>query len=462
MLWVRVQPPFTQLPPPLREVLAELGFTSPTPIQAAAIPVLLEGRDLVGHARTGSGKTLAFALPLLARIDVDRRGLAALILCPTRELSAQVARTVRTAGRRLPGLRVVEVVGGVRGGPQAKALAEGAHVAVATPGRLVDHLRRGAVALDGVAFVVLDEADRMLDMGFGDEVRLVLDALPSERQTALFSATYPDEIRAISERFQRSPAWVSVETEAAPAPEIQAVGLAVAGDGRLGALVGVLGQQRPDAALVFCNEKATVGGLCEALRERGAAVSALHGDLDQRDRDEVMAMLRNGSVRVLVATDVAARGLDVDGLDLVVNYDVPAQPEVYVHRVGRTGRAGREGVAVTLVGPGDAARVRRIEAFTGVALRRGDLPPGPERPLDGAPMRTLRILGGRKDKVRPGDILGALLGEAGLAAADVGRIEVGATVSYVAVTAALAGEAARRLSAGRIKGRRLRVNLLTG
>ena len=455
-------PSFADLPvsPALLATLVELKFTTPTPIQAAAIPLLLEGRDLVGQARTGSGKTIAFALPILAQLDLDNRALQALILCPTRELCAQVARGIRTLGRHLPELRVIELAGGAPLTPQARALEVGVHVAVGTPGRLIDHLQRETLDLRAVRTIVLDEADRMLDMGFSDEVGRVLDTAPEPRQIVLFSATYPDTIAAISRRWQKRPAFVSVEADQAPAPEIRQLGYPVSNEARAPALLAVLGARRPESALVFCNLKATVSALCDTLISAGVSAAALHGDLEQRDRDEQMAKLRNRSVTVLVATDVAARGLDVSELDLVVNFDVPTQPEVYVHRVGRTGRAGREGLAVTLIGPGDETRVGRIEAFTHSVLARAPLPPPPSAPFAPPPMRTLRILGGRRDKVRPGDILGALTGEAGLKGDQVGRIEILDAVSYVAVASVAARQAHQNLSVGKIKGRRFRVEAL--
>ena len=456
-----MQPSFDDLPlsPALRAVLTELGFTTPTPIQAAALPVLLAGGDLVGQARTGSGKTLAFALPILQALDLDLLRLQALILVPTRELCAQVAAALRTAGRRMPDLRVTELVGGAPLTPQARALEAGAHVAVGTPGRLLDHLQRETLDLRALKTVVLDEADRMLDMGFEEDVGRVFDAAPSPRQTVLFSATYPEAIRAISRRWQREPAFVSVEADQAPAPEIRQVGLAAENEQKLASLLAVLRQEQPDSALVFCNQRIGVAAVSAAFHEQGVSAAALHGELKQRDRDAVLARLRNRSLRVLVATDVAARGLDITGLDLVINYDVPTQPEVYVHRVGRTGRAGRAGLAVTLIAPEDGTRVQRIEAFTRTALTRSPVPRG-GGPLLDAPMCTLRILGGRKDKVRPGDILGALTGEAGLSGEDVGRIEILPTVSYVAVAAGVAQRAWQALSAGKIKGRRFRVEIV--
>jgi ATP-independent RNA helicase DbpA len=434
---------------PLRAVLRELGLTTPTPIQVAALPPLLEGRDVVGRSETGSGKTLAFALPLLQGLRLHNRRVQALVLCPTRELCAQVAGEVRKLGRRLPGLRVLEVAGGQPGFAQRRALEEGVHVVVGTPGRCIDQLDRGVLDLRLVKIVVLDEADRMLDMGFALQMDALREALPVERQTALFSATFPEKVAEVCARWQVDPVRVEVE---ARKPDIHALAVEVAPDGRFDALLAVLGHDQPASALVFCNLKTTVMDVAAALQDRGIAAAELHGDLEQPERDRVMARLRNGSVRVLVATDVAARGLDVAGLDLVVSYEVPTKPDVYTHRVGRTGRAGRPGRAVTLVTERERSKLEwvagPVERLDALERREVAQDPG---------MQTLYIGGGRRDKLRPGDILGALTGDAGLAAADIGRIEIHDRFSYVAVASGVAAVAHERLANGRIKARRFKV-----
>ena len=446
-------------------VVGELGFTEPTPVQAAAIPLLLDGKDLIAQARTGTGKTAAFALPILQKLDLSVRAPAALVLCPTRELSAQVAREVRRLGRRHPGLRVVVVAGGEPRRRQSSALEEGAHVVVGTPGRMADLLRRGELDLETLQTLVLDEADRMLDMGFEDEMQQILVAAPKARQTALFSATFPESIVAMSKKHQRSPARVTIETEADEPAEIRELVMRVEADQKLGALRSVLAHHPHESALVFANFKASVAQVAQALSAAGVSADALHGDLEQVDRDRVMAKFRNGSTRVLVATDVAARGIDVEGLDLIVNYELPSKGDVYVHRIGRTGRAGRSGVAISFAAPEDRRKVETIEAFIGARLRPAS--PTPERgaaePAKGhdvATMDTLRLSLGRRDKIRPGDILGALTGEAGgLAGTDVGKIEIHETFSYVAIARKVSRAAVDSLSAGRIKGKRCRVVL---
>jgi len=465
----------------LLEVVAALGYTQLTPIQAASIPVLLEGRDLVGQSRTGSGKTAAFALPILQRLSLETRALKALVLCPTRELSAQVARELRKLGRNLPGLQVLVLAGGEPLRPQASALEKGVHVAVGTPGRLLDHLDRGTLDLRRTETVVLDEADRMLDMGFADDMERILEALPRSRQTVFFSATFPSTIEALSNKYQRDPVRVTIETPQGVEGEAsRQLLIKVEPEAKLRALRWALQRHPHEAALIFANLKTTVAELEKALANAGTSVASLHGDLEQYERDLVMAKFRNGSTRVLVATDVAARGIDVENLDLVINYDLPPQPEVYVHRIGRTGRAGKVGLALSFASERDKPKVKNIEAHTKTKLERTAMDaldrrePNEAEDDEGAPasapaidlertakMDTLRIGGGRKQKVRPGDILGALTGEAGgLQGSDIGKIEIHDNFSYVAVSKQVSRHAQQSLSNGRIKGRKFVVSLI--
>ena len=448
----------------LCQVVAELGFHTPTPVQARAIPLLLAGRDLIGQSTTGSGKTAAFALAILQKVKRSERHPQALILCPTRELCTQVARDFRKLGRREAGLQVLILSGGQPMNPQLAALQSGAHVVVATPGRALDHLVRGSLVLDGVATVVVDEADRMLDMGFGEEMEKILRAAPLPRQTVFFSATYPRSIEAMTEVHQHNPERLTVAESVVSQSLLRQVAVAVDDGTRLDALLGLLGVNPPESAIVFCNFKATVARVEEALSGAGVSTASLHGGMEQRDRDFVMAKFRNHSLRVLVATDVAARGLDIDGLDLVVNFELPLQPEIYVHRVGRTGRAGKAGLAVSLVGPQDRAKVKAIEAAIGAPLERQAAATPASHPASvgstDAKMATLYISGGRKDKVRPGDILGALTGEAGgFPASDVGKIEIHDRFSYVAIAKGSAERAIQQLGNGRIKGKKFKVGL---
>jgi ATP-independent RNA helicase DbpA len=450
------------LSPPLLQVLEELGFQTATPIQAQSIPVLLQGRDLVGQAKTGSGKTAAFALPILRKIQLQRRRLQALVLCPTRELCTQVAGEFRRLGRRLPGLQVLVLAGGQPVRPQVNALEKGAHIAVGTPGRILDLLQREVLETRQLATVVLDEADRMLDMGFREDMERILGQTPPTRQTVLFSATFPPDIEAMSRTFQKEPVRVTVaETEAAP--DIQQLCYTCEPEEKTVLLLRILRQYQPASAIVFCNLKATVVELTRALVEAGVGADGLQGDMEQIDRDDVMAKFRNHSARVLIATDVAGRGIDVEALDAVINFDLPSQPEPYVHRIGRTGRAGRRGLAISIATPRDERKLESIESATGVKLERASvetLPPaGPASGVSlEAAWETLFISAGRKDKMRPGDILGALTGEAGgLSASDVGKIEIHDHHAYVAVSKRIVRVALQRLREGRIKGRKYRI-----
>jgi ATP-dependent RNA helicase DeaD len=356
------------LRPELRRALAQLGYEEPTPIQREAIPPLVAGRDLLGQAATGTGKTAAFALPLLQRLTADRREPepAALVLVPTRELAVQVSEAVHRYGRELHA-RVVPIYGGQPIGRQLHALERGVDVVVATPGRAIDHIGRGTLPLHRIATVVLDEADEMLDMGFADEIEQILATTPETRQTVLFSATLPSRIDAIARRHLRDPVRISIERESTDdraVPLVRQVAYVVPRAHKATALGRVLDVEAPEAALVFCRTRTEVDQLTETLNGRGYRAEALHGGMDQAQRDRVMGRLRGGTADLVVATDVAARGLDVDVLTHVVNYDVPSAPESYVHRIGRVGRAGREGVAITLAEPREHRLLQNIERAT--------------------------------------------------------------------------------------------------
>src|SRR5512134_202876 len=353
----------------LAQVLTGLGYEEPTPIQSQAIPPLLAGSDLLGQAATGTGKTGAFALPLLQRVLTDRRKPAqpaVLVLVPTRELAIQVAEAFHSYGAKL-GAVVLPIYGGAEFGRQAQALKRGVHAVVATPGRALDHIRRGTLNMGALVTVVLDEADEMLDMGFAEDIELILEATPSNRQTALFSATLPPRIAAIADKHLRNPARVLIareKTEKGALPRVRQTAYIVQRAHKVAALGRVLDLESPALALVFARTRTEVDELAEKLRGRGYQVEALHGGLSQDQRDRVMKRVRSGNVDLLVATDVAARGLDVEHLSHVVNFNVPASPESYVHRIGRTGRAGREGVAITLAEPREHRLLRNIEQLT--------------------------------------------------------------------------------------------------
>ncbi|WP_374243929.1 ATP-dependent RNA helicase DbpA [Zoogloea sp.] len=449
------------LPPAVLANLARLGYRTMTPIQAASLPVALAGFDLIAQAKTGSGKTAAFGLPLLQRLDARRFAVQALVLCPTRELAEQVAQALRRLARAEDNIKILTLCGGSPIRPQADSLAHGAHVAVGTPGRLMDHLSRGSLKLDALATLVLDEADRMLDMGFFDDIAYVARACPKHRQTLLFSATYPEGVVNLARQFMRQPQEIALPEQHA-ADKIRQRFFEVAPDARLAAVGLLLRHYRPESTLAFCNTRQQCRDLIDVLHAQGFHVLALHGELDQRDRDQVMVQFANGSCSVLVATDVAARGLDVAGLEAVINVDVTPDPEVHVHRIGRTGRADRDGWALSLVGPNEknrVANIARANGFEPVWESLADLH-AEDAPVPQPPMVTLQILGGRKEKIRPGDVLGALTGEAGFAAGQVGKIKVTDQSTYVAVERGIARQALKRLADGKIKGRKVRVFLL--
>lgn len=457
-----------RLSPQLLAVVSELGYQVPTPIQVACIPLLLAGKDVIGQSKTGSGKTAAFALPILQRLDLEHRSVQALVLCPTRELAAQVAREFRRFGRKHEGLAVVELTGGQLSRHQVKALEGGVHIAVCTPGRLLDHLKRRTLDCHRLTTIVLDEADRMLDMGFGPNVEAIFMRLPKLLQTSLFSATFPSTIQEMSQAYQLHPQRIAIEElepEGEKLPSLRQLVIETEPEGKLKALYWILGEFSHESALVFCNFKSSVNKLVKDLSSAGFSVDRLDGDLEQFQRDQVLARFRNGSLRVLVATDVAGRGLDVLDLELVVNYEMPATPEIYVHRVGRTGRAGKSGVAVSLARHRELSKIEAVEQLTGESVERvpsDGLEASAKKLIRKATMLTLLISGGRKDKLRPGDILGALTGDAGGISGDnVGKIEIQDRLSYVAVARGAAPLAVERLNEGRIKGKRYRATLVS-
>ena len=457
------------LSPALLQVVEELGYEKLTPIQAQSIPPLLAGKDVIGQSKTGSGKTASFALPVLQNLNVHGRRLQALVLCPTRELCTQVAREIRKLGRRHPGLQVLILSGGTPIFPQLTALENGVHIAVGTPGRVLDHIQRKKLNLMDVATVVLDEADRMLDMGFEEDMKTILAKTPPKRQTVFFSATFPRQIEAMSRAYQQSPVRVTIEESQTQTPEIRQVLYETQADQKLKALIWLLQQNQPESAIIFCNQKATVAELARTLTQAGVSAAGIHGDLEQYERDRVMAKFRNLSTRILVATDVAARGIDIEDLDLVCNFDLPSDPDVYIHRIGRTGRAGKKGLAISLAHPREKTKIHNIEKATGKRIEVKTLASTEQLAVEAqksvlksdAKMDTLYIAAGRKDKMRPGDILGALTGEAGgLKGTDIGKIEIHDNFSYVAVAKNIAATAVQRLTIGKIKGRRIRVHLV--
>jgi ATP-independent RNA helicase DbpA len=441
------------LRPELTASVEALGYTEMTPVQEHSVPPILLGRDVIAQARTGSGKTAAFGLGLLQALDESTIRLQALVLCPTRELADQVSKSIRKLAANIPNVKLLTLCGGMPLGPQLASLEHDPHIVVGTPGRIQEHLKKGSLHGGGIKVLVLDEADRMLDMGFGEAIDDIVGRISKHHQTLLFSATYPDEIRQQSKRLQKNPVEVTIESAPVETTITQRF-VSVDGD-KVDALARVLGVDS-QSALVFCNMRKDTEIVAEALDKLGFSALALHGDLEQRDRDEVLVRFANRSCNVLVATDVAARGLDIVGLPLVVSYDVAHDAATHTHRIGRTGRAGEAGLAITLVTSRENAKVKAMGDFEVEPLRAA---PAKKR-LQLAPMKTLVVDSGRKEKVRPGDILGALTGDAGLPGTAVGKIDVFATRSYVAIQRDVANKALERLRAGKIKGRNLRVRPL--
>ncbi|MEO5698133.1 MAG: ATP-dependent RNA helicase DbpA, partial [Burkholderiaceae bacterium] len=397
------------LAPARLENLTRLGYHGMTPVQAASLPLALAGHDLIVQAMTGSGKTAAFALALLATLDLTDTtrpfAVQALVLCPTRELADQVTTEIRRLARSEDNVKTLTLCGGVALRNQQASLAHGAHVVVGTPGRLLDHLERGALSLRALKTLVLDEADRMLDMGFFDDIAKIARLCPKERQTLLFSATYPDGIAALSRQFLREPKEVKLRAQV-DANRIEQRFYEVRDDERLHAVATLLRHFRPVSTLAFCNTKQQCRDLADVLRAQGFSALALHGELEQRERDQVLVQFANRSCSVLVATDVAARGLDIDQLEAVINVDTSPDPQLHIHRIGRTGRADAIGLALSLSSLDEMGSVCKIELVQGGEVDwhpLTELEPAPGGPLL-PPMVTLQIVGGRKEKIRPGDV----------------------------------------------------------
>jgi len=448
---------------PLLKALSAQNFTTMTPVQAQSLPPMLAGRDLIAQAPTGSGKTIAFGLGLLQRLDPAFVKPQALVLCPTRELADQVAKEIRRLAFDIPNLKVQTLTGGVALAPQLASLRKDSHVVVGTPGRVQEMLRKHALSLAKLRTLVLDEADRMLDMGFEEAIREIVGKTPPSRQSLLFSATFPDAIREIARNTLRDPAEVTIAGEVEQ-PEIDEHFFEIDLARKPAALAALLLQHQPESTVVFCNTRRDVDDVTEALGDDGIDALALHGDIDQRDRDEVLVRFANRSCRVLVASDVASRGLDIKDLAAVVNYELPHDIDSYRHRIGRTARAGKTGLALNLVTPREMHRAHELEKlelekYPDAKLQWSKLSASNAKAKDGLPatMATLRIDGGKTDKLRAGDILGALTGDVGLKGDAIGKIDIFPTRSYVAVARSLADKALNRLRAGGIKGRKFRV-----
>jgi len=444
--------------------LSSLGYESMTPIQEQSLPHILAGKDVIAQGKTGSGKTAAFALGMLQKLQVKRFRIQSMVLCPTRELADQVAKEIRRLARTIHNIKVLTLSGGVPLGPQIGSLEHGAHIIVGTPGRIEDHLNKGTLRLDDLNLLVLDEADRMLEMGFQSALDAIVDKTPKQRQTLLFSATFPRQIQSIAERIMKNPEMVKVDATHDESTIRQHFYKVNDNEQRMTALRLLLLKHCPESAVIFCNTKKETQEVANALSNYGFSVLALHGDLEQRDRDQTLVQFANKSVSILVATDVASRGLDIDSLDAVINYHLARDADVHTHRIGRTGRAGSKGIACSLYSEKEHYKVEMLGHFLGQKIEGEPLPSTDllSNPTIKPSMATLQIDGGKKQKVRPGDILGALTGKDGIEGKQVGKIQISDSWAYVAVNRAVVNAALKKLGEGKLKGRSFRVRLIRG
>lgn len=446
------------LPAPLLECLTSLEYHQMTPVQAQSLPAILDGKDVIAQAKTGSGKTAAFALGLLAKLDVKRYRIQSLVLCPTRELAEQVAAEIRKLARNIHNIKVLTLCGGVPTRGQIVSLEHGAHIIVGTPGRILDHLQQQRLDLTNLTTLVLDEADRMLEMGFADALNAILADVPAVRQTLLFSATFDKAVRQIADSIMQSPVTVTVASPHTQS-SIEQQFYQLDGVKRADAVKLLLHRFQPASTVVFCNTKRETQELADTLQQAGVSVIALHGDLEQRDREHALLKFSNNSVSVLVATDVAARGLDIDKLDLVINYQLAHDVATHTHRIGRTGRAGNSGLACSLLSPDDGQKLAALAEQLSLEITARSLPDNSvlQQPLPEPAMQTLQIDGGKKHKLRPGDIVGALTSAGQIVFADIGKIQLLDTVAFVAVNRKVAKQALALLNDGKMKGKKYRV-----
>ncbi len=454
---------FSTLPlkPDLLTNIESLDYKTMTPVQAQSLPIILDGKDLLAQAKTGSGKTAAFGIGLLHNLDTKNYKTQALILCPTRELADQVSKEIRRLARTIANTKISSLCGGTPFGPQLASLEHQPHIVVGTPGRILKHLEKASLKLADLKTLVLDEADRMLDMGFQEDIMRIIEMTPHKKQTLLFSATYPAEIKEISDSIQTNPVDVRVEA-LHDNKKIKQIFYEIQKGERTKTLIMLLQHFRPESTVVFCNRKQQCQELADELWQQGFHALALHGDLEQKDRNQVLVQFSNKSSSILIATDVASRGLDIKDLQAVINFELSPDPEIYIHRIGRTGRAGNDGLAFSLFMASEAKKVNLIEEYQNNTVRidklstlkpRENFKPNPA-------MVTLCINGGRKDKVRAGDILGALTANTSLPGKQIGKIDIFDHIAFVAVERQIAKQALKFLSEGKIKGRKFRTRKL--
>lgn len=449
------------LSPAQLDNLELLDYKQMTPVQATSLPQILEGKDLIVQAKTGSGKTAAFGLGLLDKINPKFFGTQAMVLCPTRELAEQVAKHLRVLARCMPNIKLITLCGGTPLRPQADSLEHGAHIVVGTPGRIKDHLSRETLDLSSLDTLVIDEADRMLDMGFYDEIIHIVKNSPKDRQTLLFSATYPNTIKKMCRSIQRDTIEIKIDAEH-QADVISQLFYQTNNYQRKDSLLAMLEHYHPRNTVVFCHTKIQCHEIVQFLQEKNIDALALHGDLEQRDRDQVFVRFSNNSCSVLVATDVAARGLDIKSLAVVINYELPHDPEIYVHRIGRTGRAGEKGLALSLYTDMEVPRIINIEDYTKVDAKYAEVETLVRQSdfMLNAPMTTLQLDSGKKNKIRPGDLLGALTKDAGLLGEKIGKINIFDVSSYIAVESDIADKALNHFRYGKVKGRKVKARIV--
>lgn len=442
--------------------LESLNYFQMTPIQAESLPHILQGRDVIAQAKTGSGKTAAFALGLLEKLEVKRFRIQSIVLCPTRELADQVANEIRRLARAIHNIKVLTLCGGKPFGPQLGSLEHGAHIVVGTPGRIEEHIRKGSLSLNHVSMFVLDEADRMLEMGFQEALDKIADAMPANKQTLLFSATFPKAIEKIAQRFLDKPERVEVKEVHTPNTIEQQFYLLDSDKDKLRALHILLLTHQPTTTVIFCNTKAMTQFVADELSALGFSALALNGDLEQKERDQVLMRFSAKAISILVATDVAARGLDIDGLDAVVNYELSRDPEIHVHRIGRTGRAGEQGTAYSFYSDHESYKIGLIRDECQIDIAPQSLPSDSilSHAVYKPSMSVIQIDGGKKDKLRPGDILGALTSHNAIQGGQIGKIAVFPTTAFVAVNRKILKLALAQFNEGKMKGRRFRVRHL--
>lgn len=441
--------------------LDSLGYQQMTAVQAESLPPILDGKDLIVQAKTGSGKTAAFALGILQKINPRLFNLQALVLCPTRELADQVAKEIRQLARCIPNIKLLTLCGGTPLRPQADSLEHGAHIAVGTPGRIQDHLSRSTLDLSELETLVLDEADRMLDMGFYDEIIKIIGNTPNDRQTLMFSATYPNTIKKMANKIQKKPEMIKVDTEHKSDVIDQNFYLSNNYQ-RKESLLLLLSHFKLQSTVIFCHTKIQCDEIAAFLQDNHVEALALHGDFEQRERDQILVRFSNKSCPVLVATDVAARGLDIKSLEAVINYELPHDPDIYVHRIGRTGRAGEKGLALSLYTEAEISRIISIEDYLDISCKNEKLEElmlQPNFSLS-SPLTTLQIDAGKKNKIRPGDLLGALTKDAGLAGSQIGKINIFANISYIAIDKKAISQALNYFKNGKVKGRKVKAREL--